>query len=333
MLHTSSCRDFCKVLRIVLATQLLFTAQAHLCPLQAGESALTIKVGAGATAQERRIVPGRGEVFSDCATCPQMVVAPGSRNGVSIGSPESEVGRAGSEQIRNVDLRPFAIGRHEVSVAEYTRCVEAKACREPEWREPGGEHNIETGKGVTYRSIAQYLTGDAQPIVGISWIDAAAYADWLSRETGHAYRLPSEAEWEYAARAGSQSPFWWGNEPSRDGKVMACCRGCGSERDGSGLFAVDSFESNPWGLKNVHGNVWEWVADYFCETPEGAPGDGSARLDKRCSTQSSPEGLKVFRGGSCFYEPRQMRAAMRLRNWPDFRNMTIGFRVARSLAH
>lgn len=325
-------RCVCCTTRLRLLSLLVcFVLAAQLRPLHADEI-LRVTVGSGEMAQVCRFVPGRSDVFKDCPTCPAMVVIPGAPGGTSIGSPESESGRTDSEQIRRVVLPPFAIGRHEVSVAEYRRCIEANACREPEWSEPGGEHNIETGKGVTYRSIARDLTDGMQPIVGISWTDAAAYADWLARETGQVYRLPSEAEWEHAARAGARSPFWWGEEPAPEGRIMACCRGCGSERDGTGLYPVDSFEANPWGLKNVHGNVWEWVADYYCETPAGAPEDGSARTKKSCARQSSPEGLRVFRGGSCFFESRQMRSAMRLRNWPHFRNMTIGFRVARSLA-
>lgn len=278
------------------------------------------------------IEPGGGASFRDCESCPEMVVVPAAAEGVTLGSPDDEPGRLLGEAHYSVRLAAFAIGRHEVSVGEYGQCVAANACREPEWREPGGEHNLDTGKGVTYRSVAETIRGDRQPVVGISWDDATAYAAWLSAKTGRSYRLPSESEWEYAARAGADTPYWWGADVTRDGKVMACCRDCGSERDGTGFFGVDAFEANPWGLKNVHGNVWEWVADFFCEDRTTANYDGSARTEPKCSgKQATPEGLRVFRGGSCFYEPRQMRAAMRLRNWPSFRNMTIGFRVARSL--
>lgn len=260
-----------------------------------------------------------------------MVVVPPSQAGFRIGSPPLEEGRTSSEDLRAVAVPAFAIGVHEVTVGEYMRCVAHKACRPPEWLEPGSEHHIETGRGVTYRSIAPHLRGELQPIVGVSWHDAENFAKWLSRITGRDYRLPSESEWEYAARAGTRTRFWWGDDERLDGKTMACCRGCGSSLDGIGLHRVDAFEPNPWGLKNVHGNVWEWVADYYCDPPSATPADGSARLVKTCPPQPTPEGLKVFRGGSCFYEARQMRSAMRLRNWPDFRNMTVGFRIARSL--
>ncbi len=282
------------------------------------------------------ITPGSGQTFRDCQdekTCPEMLVVPATPvEGAKIGSPDSEDGRLASEQQHTVAIKAFAIGKYEVSTSEYLACVAAKACKPPEWLEPGGTHNITTGSGVTYKSIAASISGDGQPIVGVSWDDATDYARWLSGATGQTYRLPSEAEWEYAARAGSVTTYWWGNAPKQNDKVMACCRGCGSEHDGSGFFPIKSFAPNAWGLHNVHGNVWEWVADFYCDVYASGPADGSARTDPKCGPQESPEGLKIFRGGSCFFEPKQMRAAMRLRNWPTFRNQTVGFRIARSLA-
>lgn len=276
---------------------------------------------------------GGPEVINDCPQehCPTLVVVPASPPRFEIGSPANEQGRLPSEELHAVSVKSFAIGRFAVRTSEYMACVVAKGCPSPEWLEPGNDNNIQTGTGVTYKSMGAYITGDDQPIVGISWDDANAYAAWLSKKTGHRYRLPSEAEWEYAARAGSKTRYWWGDEPKLNGKVMACCRGCGSERDGDGPFPVDHFEANPFGLFNVHGNAWEWVADYFCEAYSSGPSDGSARQSKSCGVPDAVEGLRVFRGGSCFYEPRQMRSAMRLRNWPSFRNQTVGFRIARDL--
>jgi formylglycine-generating enzyme required for sulfatase activity len=274
------------------------------------------------------------QTINDCPKehCPDMVVVPTSPAGFKVGSPSDEPGRLPSEKQHAVSIKSFTIGKYEVRTAEYMACVAAKACRPPEWLEPGSEHNIETGRGVTYRSMKQYIQGDAQPIVGISWDDANAFAAWLSKKTGHHYRLPSEAEWEYAARAGTTTLYWWGNDPKNNGEVLACCRGCGSERDGEGAFPVDSFKPNAFGLYNVHGNVWEWVEDYYCDDYESGPTDGTARESKSCGKPGAIEGLRIFRGGSCFYEPRQMRAAMRLRNWPFFRNQTLGFRIARDLS-
>lgn len=301
----------------------------------ADDRAITFIAGPKDAVQHLSRVGGDGVPFRDCAAgsaCPEMVVIPPSPPGFQIGSPESDPDRLLSEKQAAVSIKAFALEATEVSTAQYLACVKAKACRYPEWLEPGGEHNIETGHGVTYKSVAKFISGEDQPIVGVSWDDAVAYTKWLADTTGHHYRLPSEAEWEYAARAGSSTVYWWGNEPRRGEEVMACCRGCGSELDGVGFASVKSFKANPWGLYNVHGNVWEWVADFYCDSYASGPTDGSPRADKSCPKQDSPEGLRVFRGGSCFYEPRQMRSAMRLRNWPFFRNQTLGFRVARDLA-
>lgn len=273
------------------------------------------------------------ETINDCPKdhCPDLVIVPASPSGFQVGSPSDEPERLPSEGQHTVSIKSFAIGKYEVRTAEYMACVDAKVCRPPEWLEPGSDQNIETGQGVTYKSMKAYIQGDDQPIVGVSWDDANAFAAWLSKKTGHHYRLPSEAEWEYAARAGTTTLYWWGNEPKSSGEVMACCRGCGSERDGTGAYPVNSFKPNAFGLHNVHGNVWEWVEDYYCDDYETAPTDGTARESKSCGKPGAIEGLRVFRGGSCFYEPRQMRASMRLRNWPFFRNQTIGFRIARDL--
>ncbi len=134
---------------------------------------------------------------------------------------------------------------------------------------------------------------------GVSWDDAAAYAAFLAETTGQRYRLPSEAEWEYAARCRLTHGFWWGDDVRRGDDVMACCRGCGSEQDAKGFFSVKSMPANPWGLHNMHGNVWEWVADYYCEAYETGPSDGSARSEKNCpkpqgesDSMASPEGLR-----------------------------------------
>lgn len=274
--------------------------------------------------------------FRDCPAaeqCPEMVVIPASPAGTVIGSPATEEGRLDSEAQHPVSVPSFALGKYEVSVGEYMACVTAGGCPHPEWAEPGGTHNIETGSGVTYKSMEASIKGDGQPVVGVSWQNANAYAEWLTRKSGKVYRLPSESEWEYAARGGTTTRFWWGDDAAPAGEVMACCRGCGSEQDGKGLFPVAAFRANPFGLHNVNGNVWEWVADFYCEDFAKTPADGSAQQKVAACQEPKPyDDLRVFRGGSCFYEPRQMRASMRLRNTPDFRNQTVGFRIARTLA-
>lgn len=307
------------------------SAQAHALGLQV----IDVSTGPKSNESKLTLVAGGGAVLSDCepsTPCPDMVVVPNSPGNFKIGSPEDEAQRLPSEAQHSVTIKAFAIGRYEVRVSEYFACVKAGACPHPEWLEPGGQHNIETGTGVTYKSLGAKISGADQPIVGISWENASAYAKWLASLTGRSYRLPSEAEWEFAARAGSTTAYWWGREPTRNGSTMACCRSCGSEEDGKGFLPVTTLVPNAWGLHHGHGNVWEWVADYYCESYASGPIDGSARISSICGApQSTPEGLRIFRGGSCFFEPQQMRAAMRLRNWPTFRNQTVGFRVARDL--
>jgi formylglycine-generating enzyme required for sulfatase activity len=266
----------------------------------------------------------------DCPSCPEMLTIPASPAGFKIGSPVTEAGHNPRETLFAVSIKPFAIGRFEVSVGEYKACVAAGACRPAEWQEPGGQHNVETGSSPYYKTYGAAVTDDRQPIVGVSHDDALAYAAWLSKSTGKAYRLPSEAEWEYAARAGTTSAYWWGGEPQKDGQAMAACQGCGSKWDSRSLAPVDAFEPNPWGLYNVHGNVWEWVADYDCDDYTSGPSDGTPRATDNCARRDAP-GLFVLRGGSSFYEARFARSAARLRNFAGFRNVSVGFRIAKTL--
>jgi formylglycine-generating enzyme required for sulfatase activity len=282
-------------------------------------------------------VAGGGKPFSDCAPeagCPPMVVVPASPPGFTIGSPETEADRSDDETPTAVTVPAFAIGTRPVTVAEYKACVAAGGCAPPEWLEPGGQHNIETGSSRYYLNLGEALTAPNQPIVGVSHVDATAYAKWLAETTGRGYRLPSEAEWELAARAGSRTAFWWGDALPDDGVARAACVGCGSQWDGKSPAPADAFAPNPWGLHNVHGNVWEWVADFYCEDYGSGPKDGSPRLTDDCAPvgdRPPARGVRSLRGGSSFFPPKAMRSAMRVRNLPDFRNFSVGFRVARDL--
>lgn len=292
---------------------------------------IVVDVG-GDKAERPPMIAGGGVSFTDCPEqdgCPQMLVVPTSRPGTMIGSPPDEAGHRETEKMHPVTIKAFAIGRFEVSVGEYKACVAAGGCKPPEWLEPGGQHNVETGVSGYYRNYGAAVTGDRQPIVGVSYDDAVAYAHWLSSKTGKLYRLLSEAEWEYAARAGTTTAYWWGNEVRHLGQAMGNCQGCGSEWDSKGLAPVDAFKPNLWGLYNVHGNVWEWVADYYCEDYETGPTDGSPRMADDCSKKDAP-GLRVLRSGSTFYDAALSRAAIRLRNFQHFRNISVGFRVGRS---
>ena len=164
-----------------------------------------------------------------------------------------------------------------------------------------------------------------RPVINVSWEDAVAYAEWLSQQTGKRYRLPTEVEWEYAARAGTETAYWWGDEI---GKNRANCDGCGSPWDNKQTAPVGSFSPNSWGLYDTVGNVWEWVQDCWHENYEGAPKDGSrtweAENDGNCA-------LRVGRGGSWGGEPGGVRSANRGWDVPVYRDDDLGFRLAQDL--
>lgn len=300
-----------------------------------GLSLVSFATGLKAQQLETLRIPGSGKPFRDCEeACPAMVVLPSSPKGFKIGTPESERDHMDDEVQAEVSIEQFAIAAMETTVAEYKACVAEGGCKPPEWLEIGGQHNIETGASRYYRNLGDSLTDPGQPIVGVSFEDATAYAAWLSAKTGHAYRLPSEAEWEYAARAGTITAYWWGDTLPADGTVHAACKGCGGEWDGKAPAPADAFGANPWGLYNVHGNVWEWTADYYCEDYASGPKNGAPRTIDDCAPvgdQPPARGVRSMRGGSVFYSAKVMRSGMRARNVPNFRNFSVGFRVARML--
>ncbi|MCK5897255.1 MAG: SUMF1/EgtB/PvdO family nonheme iron enzyme, partial [Cocleimonas sp.] len=166
----------------------------------------------------------------------------------------------------SVSIRAFRMTKYEITVGQYLQCVKAKDCRVPEWKQRGSQYNIVTGSDNHYKKMGVALTGGNYPIVGISWNDATAYARWLKRTTGKPWRLPSEAEWEVAARGGDNSKAYpWGNRASHNqanyGKY-ACCDGLKLGKDQWFYTApVGRFPANGYGLHDMHGNVWEWVQD------------------------------------------------------------------------
>ena len=196
---------------------------------------------------------------------------------------------------------PFAVGKYEVTFSEWDACVESGGC---------GHVPNDEGWGR-----------DNRPVVGVSWEDAQEYVAWLSGETGFEYRLLSESEWEYAARAGTGTAYSWGNEIGRN---RANCGGCSSPWELGGTAPVGSFAANAFGLHDMHGNVWEWVEDCWNESYVGAPSDGSAWLRGDCSE-------RAFRGGSWGFGPSALRSAVRFSIGTGFRNNDLGFRVARTL--
>ena len=256
-------------------------------------------------AAPRRRVAERavGAVFRDAlkdgGEGPAMVVLPTGR--FRMGSPSG--GRYSDEgPMRTVTIgRRIAMGRYEVTFADYDRFVSATGRESPDdegW-----------GRG-------------SRPVINVSQEDAQAYATWLSAQTGKTYRLPSESEWEYAARAGTRTRYSWGDEIGRN---RANCDGCGSAWDDEQTAPVGSFAANAFGLYDMHGNVREWVEDCLHDNYEGAPTDGSAW------TTGCDEAWAVVRGGSWFYIPRLLRAANRFRYSPSNRLDNNGFRLVQDL--
>ena len=251
--------------------------------------------------EEAGAAPAAGTVFRDCPNCPEMVVVPAGN--FMMGSSPSEERRADDEgPVHRVAFAsPFAVGVHEVTFAEWDACVSAGGC--------GGYRPDDVGWGRGSR-----------PVVNVSWDDAQSYVGWLSRSTGEDYRLLSESEWEYVARAGTSTRYWWGNDI---GRGRANCGGCGSRWDDKSTAPVGSFAANAFGLHDVHGNVWEWTGDCWNESYDGAPGDGSAWKGGDCSR-------RVIRGGSWDSLPRNFRSASRNRGGTGFWVFGGGFRVART---
>ena len=223
---------------------------------------------------------------------PAMIVIPAGE--FWMGSPKSEDERNSDERRHRVKIeRSFAIGQYAVTFEEYDRfCADG---------------------GKTKPEDESWGRGD-RPVINVSWLDALDYTEWLSAQTGQPYRLPTEAEWEYAARAGTETAFWWGNDISPD-----------QANYGANLrktVPVDHFQPNPWGLYQVHGNVWEWTGSAYDKDYGGA--------EKRCTKNDILVPLAV-RGGGWSNQPARVRSAFRLRLNPTYRNHYTGFRLARSL--
>jgi len=239
-------------------------------------------------------LPARA-VFQDIEWGPELVVIPAGD--FAMGSPEGEEGRYGDEGPRHeVTLaRRFALGRYPVTFDEYDRFTDATGRTEVE----------DEGWGRGRR-----------PVINVTWRDAEAYVTWLSRETGKPYRLPSEAEWEYACRAGTTTRYSWGDDIKPENANY--------HRNVDKTTEVGNYTANPWELYDMHGNVLEWCGDHWYETYEGAPDDG------RVWMQGGSD-RRVLRGGSWIDAPRVLRSAFRSGNLADDRISGSGFRVARTL--
>ena len=266
-----------------------------------GESVAVQALIQGVTVAEAEELARVPKTFRDCDRCPEMVVVPvGS---FMMGSPDSEEDRYNDEgPVRRVTMfAPFAVGKYEVTFAEWGACWADGGCR----RDPRDEG---WGRGN-------------RPVINVSWKDAQAYVGWLSQQTGKQYRLLSESEWEYAARAGSQTRYAWGDGIGRN---RANCRSCGSRWDGESTAPVGSFAANAFGLHDLHGNVWEWVEDCWNDSYRGARVDGAAWEVGDCSR-------RVTRGGSWYSSPGHLRSASRVKDGTTSGSFHIGFRVARTV--
>ena len=231
---------------------------------------------------------------------PEMVVIPAGR--FRMGCVSGRGCEDDEQPVHEVTVASFALSKYEVTFDEFDRFTAA------------------TG-GARARDAQRWGRG-GRPVVYVSWEDAQAYVSWLSAETGEMYRLPSESEWEYAARAETETVYSWGNEV---GDNRANCDGCGSRWDGEQTAPVGSFGANAWGLHDMHGNVWEWVEDCWHDSYAGAPSDGTAW------TSGGDCGRRVLRGGSSYDYPGNRRSADR--DWDSTGNRYTydGFRVARTL--
>jgi formylglycine-generating enzyme required for sulfatase activity len=249
------------------------------------------------------------DVFKECEKCPEVIVVPAGE--FNMGSPEDEPDRNKNESPQHIVrfARQFAVGRFAVTFDEWDACVADGGCN--------GYIPSDNGWGRGNR-----------PVIHVSWTDAQAYVAWLSSKTGKTYRLLTEAEREYVTRAGTTTPFWFGStisleQANFDDKHPYNNSPPGGRRGET--LPVDSFAPNPWGLYQVHGNVWDWVEDCFNDSYVGSPSDGSAWTSGGCDKH-------VLRGGAWIDQPRFLRSAFRLRDVTSRRYNLQGFRVARPLS-
>jgi formylglycine-generating enzyme required for sulfatase activity len=253
----------------------------------------------------RECAPEHGEDY-----CPVMTVIPAGS--FIMGAPKTVSDSASREEPQHMVTisKPFAVARLELTFDEWDTCVAYGDCN-PDIRDFGW------GRGQ-------------QPTIYVTWNEAQQYAAWLSKMTGKSYRLLTEAEYEYAARGGTQTVYPWGDEI---GKNNANCRGCGSKWDFKQTAPVGSFAPNGFGLYDMVGNVFEWVEDCFhgnhpgAQTGDyhGAPTDGSAWTTGDCNYRGA-------RGGSWFSMPIYVHSATRVTFLADLRSAVVGFRVARTLS-
>jgi formylglycine-generating enzyme required for sulfatase activity len=254
-----------------------------------------ITAAPAAVSQSSRPVAAGAE-FKDCPACPALIPVPAGS--FTMGSNSSD---PSEKPAHPVTIKAgFAIGKYEVSVQQWSACVDAGACQK----------------------VALSANSNTNaPIRDVSWDDAQQYLSWLSKTSGQSYRLPTEAEWEYAARGGSSTRYWWG-EQMAPGK--ANCKDCGQPWSSEAPANVGSFGANGFGLYDTSGGVWEWVADCWHTSFKDAPSDGRSWEQPPCS-------VRVIRGGSWREGAAYMVSSTRFKYDASVRHSQNGFRVARSV--
>lgn len=274
-----------------------------------------------------------GWAFQDCPHCPEMLVVPAGK--YMMGTPESEERRKKREGPRHevTIAKPFAIGKYEVTVDEFKAFVKAGG------RNMSGGCRYATSDGwkmdadLSWEYSVHRQTG-RHPVQCVSWNDAQAYIAWLSKETGKTYRLPTEAEWEYAVRAGTTGPFYFGDAISPDQVNYNAHRRAGPYNKGS-LYRgeasrVGQFPANEFGLHDMHGNVAEWVQD--CATKKTWKGYGYYTWqDAKAYEPRADCRRHVVRGGSWYFSASGTRSGYRGRVRTVRRYVTVGFRVVQTL--
>ena len=307
---------------------------AAFCLVWAPAQTHAAEPGKATKASKTSHAPKAGKLFRDCQDCPEMVVIPAGS--FDMGSPKSENGRDDDEgPAHRVKVAAFALSKTEITRGQFATFVKktkynaGDKCwtfvdgkfkeREGDWRKPG------------------YAQNDKHPVACVNLYDAQAYAKWLSRKTRKQYRLPTEAEWEYAARGKTSSSRYWGDNPDEACKYANVTDKTAKAQIPGSLswlahncmdnFAYSApagrYKANAFGLKDMLGNVWEWTEDSYHENYEGAPANGSAWDVKGAK--------RVLRGGSWNSDPQNVRAAVRNSNKSTLRFSIFGFRLARKL--
>ena len=285
-----------------------------------------------------------GEIFRDCEQCPEMVVVPAGR--FQMGDLNGD-GESDEQPVHEVTIdHPFAVSRYEVTKGEFAHFVKAtdydtgNTCEVFEMEESwwGGSTSVwKKRSGFGWRTPG-YTQTDGHPVVCVNWTDARAYMRWLSRETGKRYRLLSEGEWEYAARAGTRTAWYWGESESKQCQYANGADDPSANRQSiewtdndlecdDGVLhtsSVGAYKANGFGLYDMLGNVAEWVEDCWNASYTSAPTDGSAWTSGDCSK-------RMLRSGAWAYDSRNIRSAFRTADDAGIRHSALGFRVARTL--